>query len=110
MPAKTDQVNGATFDAELVARAKSGNITAKGQLFKVMHGDKRGGEDETAARLDKLLATNSDNSNADDKPNPFKAKWWSLKRQGEVYKADPALCERLAKSAGVKVGALRPVM
>jgi hypothetical protein len=50
------------------------------------------------------------NADADKKNNnPFLRANWSLTSQMALYKSDPALAGRLAKAAGVTIGAAHPV-
>jgi hypothetical protein len=40
--------------------------------------------------------------------NPWTHENWNMTKQGEMYKANPARAEQLAKSAGTKIGGMRP--
>jgi hypothetical protein len=59
IPPKANEEQG-DIPADLIEKAKAGSVTARGQIFRLLHGDKhRSAEGETTAALDKLLATGS---------------------------------------------------
>jgi hypothetical protein len=100
----TEQHN---VDPALLASARAGNMTAKSRLFVQV------GRDQT--KLDKLLTATPDKSTdtGNEKPeaernNPWLAGKWSITRQGQIYKLDPAMAARLAKTANSHIGAVRP--
>jgi hypothetical protein len=41
--------------------------------------------------------------------NPFTKSGWNVSKQGSVFKTNPELCARLARAAGVAIGATKPV-
>ena len=71
IPPKTNADQQGDIPADLIEKAKAGSVTAKGQIFRLLHGDKhRSAEGETTAALDKLLATGSTERDSDGKPKP----------------------------------------
>jgi hypothetical protein len=106
-------------DPALVAAAKTGNLTARGRLFMALHGDRLDTPMQNATTLQEFEAVlkdggnggNQDDGEAEKKPkgtNPFGREGWNVTRQGQIAKSDFALAERLAKAAGVHVGATKP--
>jgi hypothetical protein len=115
-------------DPALIEKALAGNWTAKSQIFRQLHeGKAKGTEGETQAALDKLLADAAAKGNGggerqrddsgkfvanggekSDASNPFSRAGWNLTAQGRALRNDPARAARLAKAAGVTVGATRP--
>jgi hypothetical protein len=123
IPAKTVEEQQQTeIPAELIGNAQAGSLTAKGQLFRLLHGDKnRAAEGETHAALAKLLKGEAPGERKRDAggkfvpedreadaSNPFSRGGWNVTEQGRVLKNDPARAARLAKSARVAIGATRP--
>jgi hypothetical protein len=104
---------------ELEAAALAGNVSAHGQLWKQL-GDAGYEAWKKAHRAapGKPAADDGRKRNADGtfiadddaETNPFKKAAWSLTAQGQIAKRDPALAARLAKAAGIALGATRPVM
>lgn len=101
---------------ELIASALDGNQTSRAQIFKI-----RG--DQTPAETDKFLQGERAKLSADPNgerqrdtsgrfaaksDNPWSEAGWNLSKQGQVYKSDPKLAERLAKAANSHIGAVRP--
>jgi len=100
----------ANLNAADVKLAASGNVTAKGRLFRALHGD-----GEMLDRvLEKAKATGTDKPVLDAKDkdkgkvNPWSAQHWNLTAQGRIAKVDMAAAERMASAAGVHVGATHP--
>lgn len=125
VPAAKVEGDAPVLDPDLIAKAKAGHMTARSQLFRELHkGKPKGTENETQVALDKILAGETpkgdDTRNRDaggkfvanggtpDASNPFSAAGWSVTEQGRVYKNDPARAARLAKAAGVTIGAVPP--
>ncbi|HXR25615.1 MAG TPA: hypothetical protein VN742_09665 [Candidatus Binataceae bacterium] len=126
IPAQTVEEQQADIPAELVEKARDGSITAKGQLFRLLHGDKpKAAEGETHAALAKLLKGEAPKDGDGerkrdasgkfvpevreaDASNPWSKEGWNLTSQGRVLRNDPARAERLAKSARSFIGATRP--
>jgi hypothetical protein len=107
------EFDGKTVDVDpaVVASALAGNFTAKGRVVKAF-GDVAAAELFLKAEAKKQ---DGDSGKTDDNPhdkdhseNPWAAGAWSLTRQGAIYKSDPALAQRLAKSAGSFIGATKP--
>ncbi len=120
VPAKKVEGEVPTLDPDLIEKAKAGNWTAKSQLFRTLHeGKPKGAENETRKQLDKLLAGETPkrdesgkfvaSGHAPDASNPFSIAGWNVTEQGRLTRKDPAHAARLAKSAGVALGATRPV-
>jgi hypothetical protein len=131
IPPKTAEEKHAAIDPALIESART-NISARGQLFKELHGSKpASAEAETLAELNKLLAKGGDemskartlNEDTGDRKrddagrftrdpqgagNPWSLGGWNITRQGEIAKNDLALAQRLAKAAGSYIGATRP--
>lgn len=119
LPAKSVQQKLDGLDANLIASAKLGNLTAKGQLYKKLYQGK-GSEAATDQQLANLLSGKSSTEDGerqrDDKgrfvdtrtKNPFLGANWNLTEQSRLVRADPALAARLADAAGVKIGSTRP--
>jgi len=102
--------------SELEAAALAGSVTAHGALWKAL-GDvgyenwkkqhaaapgKKAADEATRAAAAAAEAEGGDS-------NPFKRAGWNLTEQGRIAKNDPALAARLAKAAGVTLGATHPV-
>jgi hypothetical protein len=106
-PPKSENADMPNVDPALLASARAGNMTAKSRLFVQL------GRDQT--KLDKVLTATPDKAadTAKEKPeaernNPWLAEKWSITRQGQLYKLDPAMAARLAKAANSHIGATRP--
>ncbi len=118
LPATAAGDHQAALDPDLIAKAKAGNLTARGQLFRDLHGDKpRTQEGETAAALEKLLAGEQTSKPADKKlpannfsgSNPWAAASWNLTEQGRLVKAlGEVKAAGIAKAAGSFIGATKP--
>jgi hypothetical protein len=125
MPTENTEQRGAVNPA-LVAAAKTGSVTAKGQLFTALHGDRIHTPREDAKTMEELERVLKDSGAQDDggrdrddkgrfekknnssHKNPFSREGWNLTEQGRIAKADLTLAQGLAKSAGVTLGATRP--
>lgn len=53
-------------------------------------------------------ANGSGNSSGGFAKNPWSAENWNMTEQGQVYRADPAKADRMAKAAGSKIGGQKP--
>jgi hypothetical protein len=109
--------------SELEAAALAGSVTAHGQLFKELgSAGYEAWKKQHAAAPGKAAAPEGMERDpvtgqfipkgpADDDgaTNPFTKAGWNLTSQGQIAKRDPALAARLAKAAGVVLGATRPV-
>jgi hypothetical protein len=125
VPAEKVEDKVPVLDPNLIEKAKAGNWTAKSQLFRTLHADKpKGSEGETRKQLDQILAGETPkggerdrdaggkfvaNGHAPDASNPFSIAGWNVTEQGRLTRKDPVHAARLAKSAGVALGATRPV-
>lgn len=103
---------------DLIASAKAGNITARGTLWRGLHGSKpKSAEAETTAALEKLLAgETTDEKKPADKieakgfngSNPWRAESWNVTKQGElVKKLGSDAASGIAKSANSFLGATK---
>lgn len=118
IPAKAAGVEHGELDADLIEQAKAGNQTARGKLWRELHGDRpRTAEAETTAALDKLLKGETPAAKkATDKPgpthtgsNPWSADAWNITAQGKLVKAiGEVKAAQIAKAAGSHIGATRP--
>ncbi|MGH6670752.1 MAG: hypothetical protein ACRECV_02105 [Xanthobacteraceae bacterium] len=114
LPAKSAQEQISGIDPDVIARARTGNQTARGQIFAKLHDGKRENEAATLKRVDALLAAKSDDTVAttdgERNNNPFLRRNWNVTAQARLHRSDPGLCARLAKAAGVTLGATKAVM
>jgi hypothetical protein len=98
---------------DLEAQAFGGNFTARNRLVKqigMAAADARAREygldgihDYKTTPLAQPGAAPKNKST-----NPWSVEGWNISKQGQVYKSDPALAERLAKAAHSQIGATRP--
>ena len=111
-------------DPALLAEARAGSFTAKGKLFRALHGNKpRSAVAATEAELNALLAgkaaaesaatddaSKKKNSDATKhKSNPFHKSNWNLTAQARLLRAvGPAKCAAIADAVGAKIGDTRP--
>jgi hypothetical protein len=105
------QNDNAGADAVLVERARAGNLTAKGQLFRKLGSDQ--------AKYDAVINRKPFNAPDDDAPvdesakeNKGKNPWrsgpdFNLSEQGRLFRSNPKLAASLAKSAGKTIGATK---
>jgi hypothetical protein len=107
------------IEPDLIAKARAGNVTARGAIWRELHGDKpRTAEAATTAALEKLLAGEAaDEKKPADKiaakgfngSNPWRAESWNITKQGElVKKLGEEAAAGIAKSAFSFLGAAHP--
>jgi hypothetical protein len=119
VPAKEKEGEHGELDANDITLARAGNVTARGRLFRELHGDKpRTAEGETAAALDKLLAGETKVTVPGDKKitthsgtNPWGSGpgEWNITKQGALIKAlGEEKAAGIAKAAGSYIGATKP--
>jgi hypothetical protein len=99
--------------ADLEAQAFGGNFTARNRLVKqigMAAADARAREygldgihDYKTTPLARPGAAPKNKTT-----NPWSEGGWNISKQGQVYKSNPALAERLAKAANSQIGATRP--
>jgi hypothetical protein len=109
-------------DPALLAEARAGSFTAKGKLFRALHGNKpRSAVAATEAELNALItgkAATADDATKkktdkpnDHKTNPFHKSNWNLTAQARLLRAvGPEKCAAIANAVGSKIGATRPNM
>ncbi len=95
------------------------NMTARARLVKAI-GEDAAGERAKAWGLSGLTdfktigrspGAKNGGDGGDKRPgrdNPFSTAGWNVSRQGQIWKSDRELCERLAKAAHSRVGATKP--
>jgi hypothetical protein len=106
--------NAPAVPADVMEKALAGNVTAIGRVNHIrgdadyattqrfLAGERKSADTRLRDDGGKFVA-NKDGGN-----NPWLAGKWSLTAQMQLYRSDPKLAERLAKAAGVHVGAAHP--
>jgi hypothetical protein len=119
-PPKSENADSPKVDAQLLALARAGNMTAKTRLFVQVGRDQA----KLAAVLADKSITGADDTARDEKGrfvgatpqekeaaknNPWSAEHWSVTRQGEIVRRlGVEAAERFARAQNSRLGATRP--